>query len=523
MNNRVEPLRSDSGSLAMLATVGLLVWILFLYRGTGLAMVEIWWRSETFTHAFLVPPIALWLIWRKRSNLAGTSVHPNLWFLPAIALVGFGWLLGDLVAVNAVTQLALVTMLILCVPAVCGIAWTRKILFPLGFLFFAVPIGEFAMPTLMEWTADFTVLALRLSGIPVFREGLQFVIPTGNWSVVEACSGVRYLIASVTVGTLFAYLNYQSAKRRALFVLVSILVPVFANWVRAYLIVMLGHYSGNKLAAGVDHLIYGWVFFGIVIMAMFYIGSRWADAPLNLPNNEIGTAPKFSAKTHLTDSKKLVFATILVVGVAALPVIVVQKIDAWNKSGQVQLVAPQQLSTDWLQNQQSSASWTPAFVNPSVQLETSYSQGERTVGLYVGYYRQQGYQRKMVSSDNALVRTKDTRWALVERGQKNIIFGPIFVNAKTAILRGSSIDTVGSTERLVVRQFYWINGQLSSSDVMAKIYGAFARLRGRGDDAAVIIFYTPLQQGDKEGEILDEFAKKNGGMILKMLEMASNR
>ena len=56
-----------------------------------------------------------------------------------------------------------------------------------------MPFGEFALPQMMEWTANFTVLALRLSGIPVFREGLQFVIPSGNWSVVEACSGVRYL------------------------------------------------------------------------------------------------------------------------------------------------------------------------------------------------------------------------------------------------------------------------------------------------------------------------------------------
>jgi exosortase len=51
---------------------------------------------------------------------------------------------------------------------------------------------------------------LALSGIPVHAEGLRFVIPTGSWSVVEACSGVRYLIASVTVGTLFAYLTYRS-------------------------------------------------------------------------------------------------------------------------------------------------------------------------------------------------------------------------------------------------------------------------------------------------------------------------
>ena len=65
---------------------------------------------------------------------------------------------------------------------------------------FAVPVGEFLLPVFMEWTADFTVLALRLSGIPVYREGLQFVIPSGNWSVVEACSGIRYLIASLMVG-----------------------------------------------------------------------------------------------------------------------------------------------------------------------------------------------------------------------------------------------------------------------------------------------------------------------------------
>ena len=82
--------------------------------------------------------------------------------------------------------------------------------FPLGFLFFAVPIGDFMLPQLMEWTADFTVLALRLSGVPVYREGLQFIIPSGAWSVVEACSGIRYMIASVTVGCLFAYLSYRA-------------------------------------------------------------------------------------------------------------------------------------------------------------------------------------------------------------------------------------------------------------------------------------------------------------------------
>ena len=221
---------------ALPALALLLAWTLFLYSDTGLAMVSIWERSGTFTHAFLVPPITLWLVWRQRSVLAGQIPQPSFGVLLLVAAAAMAWLLGELVAVNSVTQLALVSMLVLAVPAVLGRSVARLLLFPLGFLFFAVPIGEFVMPQLMEWTASYTVIALRLSGIPVYREGLQFVIPSGNWSVVEACSGVRYLIASFMVGTLFAYLNYRSTKRRLIFAAVSIVVPVIANWLRAYMI-----------------------------------------------------------------------------------------------------------------------------------------------------------------------------------------------------------------------------------------------------------------------------------------------
>ena len=83
--------------------------------------------------------------------------------------------------------------------ALLGTEVARRIAFPLGFLFFAVPFGDFLTPWLVDRTADFTVVALRATGIPVFREGTEFVIPTGSWSVVQACSGIRYLMASVMV------------------------------------------------------------------------------------------------------------------------------------------------------------------------------------------------------------------------------------------------------------------------------------------------------------------------------------
>jgi exosortase len=175
------------------------------------------------------------------------------------------------------------------------------------------------LPSMMQWTADFTVFALQLSGVPVLREGLQFVIPTGSWSVVEACSGVRYLIASFMVGTLFAYLNYRSSWRRAVFMLVSLLVPIVANWVRAYLIVMTGHLSGNELAVGADHLIYGWVFFGIVIGLMFMIGARWTEP--DLPAAIKGFGHPATSECNLCKGVEPAYAPWQVSGLAALLVL----------------------------------------------------------------------------------------------------------------------------------------------------------------------------------------------------------
>src|SRR5262249_35737350 len=125
-----------------------------------------------------------------------------------------------------------------------------------------------------------------------------FLIPSGRWSVVEACSGIRYLIASLVVGTLYAYLSYRSLTRRLVFVGFSIAVPIVANWIRAYMIVMIGHLSGNTLAVGVDHIIYGWAFFGLVILLMFWIGARWHDNKAEPVRGDAAIAPGAAASAR---------------------------------------------------------------------------------------------------------------------------------------------------------------------------------------------------------------------------------
>ena len=389
--------------LAVLALLGL------AWRDTVVAMALIWWRSDTFAHAMLVAPISLWLTWRLRFRLAGVvpGIAP-VFLLPLVAAAAM-WLAGELVAANAVTQFALVLAVVSVIALLIGWPASRAVRFPLLFLFFCVPVGEGLQPMLMEQTADFTIAALRLSGIPVYREGLHFVIPSGRWSVVEACSGLRYLIASVMVGSLFAYLNYRTPWRRWAFVGFSVLVPIVANWVRAYLIVMVGHLSGNELATGADHLVYGWVFFGIVIFVMFSIGARWSEpdglerqmpAPTaGGPSPEVASGRRWGVAA---------LAAVVVLG----PIASIEVLDRQRNGGPVTLNLPDSAAPPPLAPPLSD--WLARVENPAAREQRHFAVDGQAVLLDVAYFRAQGYGSKLVSSQHMLASTEEKTWHVLD-------------------------------------------------------------------------------------------------------------
>jgi len=497
-----------------LAVLALLVLaLLLLYRQTALGMVTIWWRSGTFTHAFLVPPIVLWLAWRRRALVAPLTPRPVPWLaLPLVAL-GAVWLFADFAAINAVTQFTLVAMLVLLVPAVLGWRIAREMVFPLGFLFFCVPVGEFLLPQLMDWTAKFTVVALRLSGLPVYQEGLQFIIPSGQWSVVEACSGVRYLIASAMVGTLYAYLSYHSTRRRLGFIAFALALPLVANWARAYLIVMIGHLSGNTLAVGVDHLIYGWLFFGIVMLAMFLVGARWAQPELPL------VPPAPDALPAASSGRPALAAVLAAVLVAiVLPVTA----GAWLRQGHSTPIAALPAvhpEPGWTDRTVPSDAWVPDFEGANASLHQEFTgpvqvgAAQPRVGLHLQYFRDQDYERKLVSSSNAVVAAEDKQWAVTGRGQA--AFSPVTgamapVPVLTTQVRASSLNEV-TAPRMLVWHVYWINGRPMTSALQARVLGALERLRGRGDDAALVLVYTDAD--DQAAQRLELFLRQHWGTI----------
>ncbi len=495
--------------LALLAAWALLAAI---YADTGASMVLIWNRSETFAHAWVVPPLSAWMVWRLRAELALLTPRPAPRWLWLIVPVGLLWLLGDLAVANAATQFAFVGMVVLMVPALLGTEVARRIAFPLGFLFFAVPFGDFLTPWLVDRTADFTVMALRATGIPVFREGTEFVIPTGSWSVVQACSGIRYLMASVMVGTLFAYLNYRSYRRRWAFVGVAIVTPLVANWLRAYMIVMLGHLSGNKLAVGADHIIYGWVFFGIIMLVMFMVGARWSE-----PDAPAEPAPA-AATTDQSAPRRWGLALLGAALLLAAPWMLRSQAEHAVIRGEPAVTAPALAAWTW--RNEPMTSWHPFFQGPAAVLHGRYEPdaGGPAVGVYVGYYRDQKYGRQLVTSVNRFVDGEAEKdWSQTASGGAVLDLPAGAMPWRTGELRGQALAQVSGdgsrAPRLRVWQTYWINGRPFVSDWQAKLYGALQRMLGRGDDAAVVLVYVDKAAAGAEDALLKDFLRTHWGAL----------
>ena len=254
-----------------------------LFRAEAMAAVQVWNDSTAYSHGFFVLPIALYLAWDRRHNLAGLRVEPLPWLSLMAAPLLLAWLAAERLGIMEGRQLVAITFVQLLFVAVLGwrIAWALSA--ALLYLYFLVPFGAFLTPWLQKFTLDFTLIGLQVAGIPFYADEFLIETPSGRYLVAEACAGLRFLIASIAFGALYACLIYRSMTRRAAFIVASIIIPIIANGFRALGIVVLGSVLGSAEAAATDHILYGWIFFSIVILLLILAGMPFRQDQEPLP------------------------------------------------------------------------------------------------------------------------------------------------------------------------------------------------------------------------------------------------
>ncbi|MBD1390534.1 exosortase A [Neiella sp. HB171785] len=443
------------------------IWLLAFHQDL-LSMAAVWQRSETFAHGYIIYPIAIWLIWRRRFLLQ----EANYQAAPIMAIPLFGcslfWLAADVASVQVAAQLAAVVWLPLTLWMVLGHNFARICWFPCCYLLFAVPLGEELIPQLQLITADITVYLLGLTQIPVFREGLYISVPGGLFEVAVACSGIRYLISSIALGTLFAHLQFVSPLRQLGFVILSVLVPIVANGIRAYLIVLLAYMSDMQLATGVDHIIYGWFFFGIVMFILFWIGSFWRQAQADPPAKARKTGH------YALNGKQYGILTIAALSLL-LPAIYLSYIKNMtvpsyqvNSNSLGQSFEPGELS-----------SWQPRFANAD-----AYYQGvaANQAEIYLALYNSSRQDKELVNFNHKLF--DDEIWT--PEGSK-IIHDQFGSYRVVRITRADS-------QKMDVLFWYQLSSVSSASQSRIKLQQAFDTLLARPNTGAAIVLAAPRNE-----------------------------
>jgi len=318
---------------AALLVLGLGLAVLgWLFRAEVVAAVKVWNDSTAYNHCWLVLPIAGWLAWTRRDRLSVLLPQP----MPLLALLalplGLGWLAAERLGIMEGRQLAALSLVILLVVTVLGwrIGWAMAA--PLAYLYFLVPFGAFLTPQLQDITAWLVDFGLNLTGIPHYVDHLIIEIPVGTFYVAEACAGLRFLIAAIAFGALYALTMFRSPGRRIIVMVLALVVPIIANGIRALGIVVLGHYLGSAEAAAADHVIYGWGFFSAVILLLILAGLPFRE--------DVGPPPmgRLPPPQHPVSLPRLAAAGVLGTLLAMAWPVTAQVLDA--AAGGAETVAP---------------------------------------------------------------------------------------------------------------------------------------------------------------------------------------
>ena len=245
-------------------------------------MVEVWSSMEEYGYAYIIPFVALFMIWQKRETLERLHLDGS-WAGVVLVLIGVGLsILGDLSTLYIVVQYAFLVVLAGLALTFMGWQGFKEIWVPLLLLAFMIPLPNFLYQSVSAQSqlisSQLGVAIIRLFGISVLLEGN--VIDLGNYKlqVVEACSGLRYLFPLMALGFIAAYFFKGALWKRAIIFLSTIPITILMNSFRIAVIGIMVEHWGRGAAEGFLHDFEGWVIF--MACTAVIVGEMWLLAKI---------------------------------------------------------------------------------------------------------------------------------------------------------------------------------------------------------------------------------------------------
>jgi exosortase len=235
-------------------------------------------RSDEYTHLLLIVPISAALIFSERARLK-TELEPAvgfgfaLLFIAILIAVYSRWITDSQTDTPlSISMLAMVIWWIGSFVLSFGTRIARLFLFPLCFLFWAVPIPALALDKIValwqQGSATSASVLFSALGIPVTQDGIVLSIPGLTLEVAQECSSLRSSLMLIVTSMVLAHLFLRSFWRKTAVVLAAIPLSIAKNGVRIFTIAMLGTRVDPGFLHGNLHRQGGILFF---LLALFVV------------------------------------------------------------------------------------------------------------------------------------------------------------------------------------------------------------------------------------------------------------
>lgn len=249
--------------------------LILLYHGTAVKLVTDWYELPDFSHGFLIPFFAAFLLWDNRRQFRSTPITPS-WAGTILVMFGlFVLLLGRLGADLFLQRTSFVLLVAGTVWTLLGKAMLGRAKFVLFVLLLAIPLptivfNQITFP-LQLLASRFASDLLPLAGVPVLRDGNIIQLPAMPLEVAEACSGIRSLMSLFTVAVIYGYFLERATWRRVVLAVSSLPIAVTANVARIFGTGLCVQYWDPVKALGFFHEFSGWLMFLVSLSCLYLV------------------------------------------------------------------------------------------------------------------------------------------------------------------------------------------------------------------------------------------------------------
>lgn len=514
------------GTRLILPLLALFCVLAIFYKETFIYLFDNWtqWQHGEYAHGFSVLTVAVYMIWGWRDSLHKLELKPEYAGIFLALMFSLTWMTGVLVGIRVVESLSLFLLIPSMIYALAGRQFATRLWFPLAFILVAFPIWDPMLPVLQSFAASLAYWLVKLTGISVIKEGAYLTITDGQFLVAEGCSGLRYLLAAMTFGGFYIYLERLTHWRAISFFFIVIAAAILANALRITMVVIAGEMTKMQHPWIHDHLSLGWYIFAIMLLPVFFIGIKLGRLQ-EIHDDGLMTSsvrkpvPIVVEKLYKDRPKSLmILVSLLMLAAISGPWFKghLLKQTVIDKTINLETASPGE-GNGWLKSSNVRAQKNkviPSFTGADHIVDQYYFSGEQKVRLYIAIYLSQRQDKELINVNNVLY--DEEHWQPVNNHIFNTTTG-LNIDVREVHLKNNH-----GVEYLIW-SWYQSSGFTTTRNIMTKLFDLYGLMTGNTQSSVIMIAVEKQKDIDSTRQQLNNFLDGMYGSIEMSLDNLSKQ